>query len=136
MPWPRKTDYHIALDSRFSADQWANGYGQSIQRTDLRHRLQLDVFRVADKDGITFSFDADIGADLGPDPRYFELGIDDRRTALNLYTAEVRFFRVIPRTTIRVGRHFFVVANGLDGQDGGTVQAPHLPGADVVPGAA
>ncbi|MEE2789644.1 MAG: hypothetical protein VX589_20055 [Myxococcota bacterium] len=132
MPWPRYADYHIALDSRFSADQWPNGYGHIIQRTDLRHRLQLKVFRIGARDGITFNFDADVGADLGPEPRDFQHGIDDRRTALNLYAAELQLSQVIPKTTVRMGRHIFVDAIGLDGVDGMSIRNGHLPGMDVV----
>ena len=133
VPWNAETDYRVAVETRLIGDEWANGYGYLVERTDIRQRIQLDAFRLLNDPNLRLFFDADVGSDLGPTPQSLELGLDDRRTVLNLYAFEINARDYFSKTHIRIGRHLIHDAiHNMDGIDGISIRSSHIPNVDLV----
>jgi hypothetical protein len=118
--------YFVGAESRLALDRWRGTSADPVESTDLRERLTLGVFDLAEGEArLDFRGDLEIGADLGPSPEIQEVLPVDHRARFDLYVA--RFDFESGPVQILAGRHTLVDEIGYDALDGVTARVAAAP---------
>lgn len=133
-PWPEPATWRLRVDQTLDTARWRGAVPQSVDRFDVRHRMQIDgAFggEVERAQGlrprwqVLVSSDFEVAADLGPDAVRQSVMPDFRRPALDIYHLNVQLEG--PELTARLGRVLLFDALGLDAVDGATAELRPLP---------
>lgn len=132
--------YRVRSQTVLVLDRWRGTRVVTVERTDIRQRLQLDGWRLGagpagdDPPGglrLDARVDLEIGSDVGPPVALIDEIPDTRRTALDLYAAEIRLRDAWSVLDAALGRQVMLDALGLTVVDGASVELRAVPYAEL-----